>query len=348
MTVETASGKIVARAAIVTVSSNVLASGNIKFAPELPKRSLDAAAKLSLGSYDRIAPETSGQPARAVARRRHHRAEQFDQGPRCSTATSPAPRCARSTSRLVRPRAVGAGREGDDCVRGGMADRALWQRGPSIHQEDQRDALECIALHPRCDVGRGARRTVLPPDPDRADRSRCISRAKPPTKTLWGTVDGAWDSGERRRRRAAPDRRGGKESGAGARQRLPLKHKRRAAASIGRADELSVAAEIWYTAGCGGIEVLAFKMSNSLFDCHRPRYLPGDPVFQRRSCLSRGAAAYPSPGREPGDDRLYCGGTALPFSRYGHRAPGGFSSVGRLPHDPALKFVLCPGRVVRR
>ena len=60
--VETASGKIVARAAIVTVSSNVLASGNIKFAPELPKRSLDAVAKLGLGSYDRIALEIPGNP----------------------------------------------------------------------------------------------------------------------------------------------------------------------------------------------------------------------------------------------------------------------------------------------
>ncbi len=60
--VETPSGKITARAAIVTVSSNVLASGNIKFAPELPKRALDAAAKLTLGSYDRIALQIPGNP----------------------------------------------------------------------------------------------------------------------------------------------------------------------------------------------------------------------------------------------------------------------------------------------
>ncbi|MBS0528210.1 MAG: FAD-dependent oxidoreductase [Proteobacteria bacterium] len=53
--VETPAGRINARAIIVTVSSNVLASGNIRFTPDLPKRQLDAAAKLSLGSYDRIA-----------------------------------------------------------------------------------------------------------------------------------------------------------------------------------------------------------------------------------------------------------------------------------------------------
>ena len=53
--VETPAGRINARAIVVTVSSNVLASGNIRFTPDLPKRQLDAAAKLSLGSYDRIA-----------------------------------------------------------------------------------------------------------------------------------------------------------------------------------------------------------------------------------------------------------------------------------------------------
>src|SRR5438067_4430105 len=48
--VQTPSGKITARAAIITVSTNVLTAGNIKFAPDIPKRYLDAASKLSLGS----------------------------------------------------------------------------------------------------------------------------------------------------------------------------------------------------------------------------------------------------------------------------------------------------------
>src|SRR5580692_5323146 len=48
--VETSAGKIAARAVIFTVSSNVLAAGSIKFTPELPKRQLEAATKLSLGS----------------------------------------------------------------------------------------------------------------------------------------------------------------------------------------------------------------------------------------------------------------------------------------------------------
>jgi len=62
VTVETAAGKIAARAAIVTVSSNVLTSGTLKFVPELPKRTLDAASKVGLGSYDHIVLQLPGNP----------------------------------------------------------------------------------------------------------------------------------------------------------------------------------------------------------------------------------------------------------------------------------------------
>src|SRR5882757_9831576 len=62
VTVETPAGKIAARAAIVTASSNVLTSGALKFTPELPRRTLDAASKVSLGSYDHIALQLPGNP----------------------------------------------------------------------------------------------------------------------------------------------------------------------------------------------------------------------------------------------------------------------------------------------
>ncbi|WP_322514691.1 NAD(P)/FAD-dependent oxidoreductase [Rhodopseudomonas palustris] len=60
--VETASGKIAARAIILTASTNVLSSGAIAFSPDLPKRQLDAASRLGLGSYDRIALQFKGNP----------------------------------------------------------------------------------------------------------------------------------------------------------------------------------------------------------------------------------------------------------------------------------------------
>jgi monoamine oxidase len=60
--VETAQGKIEARAAIVTVSTDLLVSGKIRFTPDLPKRQLDAAARLKLGSYDHVMLELSDNP----------------------------------------------------------------------------------------------------------------------------------------------------------------------------------------------------------------------------------------------------------------------------------------------
>lgn len=62
VSVETPAGTIAARAVITTASTNMLASGKMKFAPDLPKSYLDAAVKLSLGSYDRIALELPGNP----------------------------------------------------------------------------------------------------------------------------------------------------------------------------------------------------------------------------------------------------------------------------------------------
>ncbi len=62
LAVDTVKGNMLARAAIVTVSSNVLTSDKIEFIPPLPKRQLDAAAKLSLGSYDHIALDLPGNP----------------------------------------------------------------------------------------------------------------------------------------------------------------------------------------------------------------------------------------------------------------------------------------------
>jgi monoamine oxidase len=60
--VETAAGTLAAKAVIMTASTNAVLSGKVKFATELPKRQQDAAAKLTLGSYDHIALELPGNP----------------------------------------------------------------------------------------------------------------------------------------------------------------------------------------------------------------------------------------------------------------------------------------------
>ncbi len=60
ITIETGKGALQARTVIVTVSTNVLADG--KIIPDLPKRQLDALARLRLGHYERIALDIPDNP----------------------------------------------------------------------------------------------------------------------------------------------------------------------------------------------------------------------------------------------------------------------------------------------
>jgi monoamine oxidase len=60
--IDTPKGVIRARAAIVTASTGVLSAGKIKFIPDLPKRQQDAISKLPLGSYEHIALDLPDNP----------------------------------------------------------------------------------------------------------------------------------------------------------------------------------------------------------------------------------------------------------------------------------------------
>jgi len=60
--VETARGTVTASVAIVTVPTNVVASGGLRFEPELGHHEIDAFGRMSLGSYDHIALELNGNP----------------------------------------------------------------------------------------------------------------------------------------------------------------------------------------------------------------------------------------------------------------------------------------------
>ncbi|MGD9921744.1 MAG: flavin monoamine oxidase family protein [Pseudorhodoplanes sp.] len=60
ITLETSKGSLQARSVIVTVSTNLLADS--KLMPDLPKRQLDALNRLRLGHYERIALDIPGNP----------------------------------------------------------------------------------------------------------------------------------------------------------------------------------------------------------------------------------------------------------------------------------------------
>src|SRR5580700_2928360 len=203
--VETPSGRIAARAVIVTVSTNVLAAGNIKFTPELPKRQLDAANKLSLGSYDRIALQLPGNPL-GLARddiiieqsNSTRTALLFaNMGSSSLCSIDVAGSFGRDLSGQGEPAMVAFAVEwlsklfGNDtalAVKKSSATR--WNAAPY--------ALGAMSV---AAPGSQPSRKIL------AEPIGCMFLAGEAThETLWGTVDGAWESGELRDSEPAPAR----------------------------------------------------------------------------------------------------------------------------------------------
>src|SRR6202158_3284603 len=196
VTVETPAGKIAARAAVITVSSNVLAAGNIKFAPDIPKRQLDAAAKLSLGSYDHIALQLPGNP---LGLARDDIIIEQSSGTRTALlfanmgasslcSIDVAGSFGRDLSSQGEP-AMGAfavewlaklfGSEIASAVKKSSATR--WNAAP----------FALGAMSAAVPGGPPSRKTLTEP-------IGCMFLAGEAThETLWGTVDGAWESGER-------------------------------------------------------------------------------------------------------------------------------------------------------
>ncbi|WP_029585529.1 NAD(P)/FAD-dependent oxidoreductase [Bradyrhizobium sp. URHD0069] len=194
--VETPAGKIVARAAVITVSSNVLTAGNIKFTPDIPKRHLDAAAKLSLGSYDHIALQLPGNPLdlarddviieRSSSTRTALLFANIGGSSLCSidvagsfgrdlSAQGEKAMIAFAMEWLTRL----FGSEVTSAVKRSTATR--WNAAP----------FALGAMSSAAPGGQASRKILAEP-------IGCMFLAGEAThETLWGTVDGAWESGER-------------------------------------------------------------------------------------------------------------------------------------------------------
>jgi monoamine oxidase len=196
VTVETPAGKIAAHAAIVTVSSNVLVSGNIKFTPELPKRQLEAAARLSLGSYDRIALQLSGNPL-GLARDE----AVIEQSNSTRTALLSA-NIAGSSLCLID---VGGSFGRDLSSQGEKAmvafaqewlaklfgnDPAVTVKTSSVTRWNA-SPFTLGAMSVAAPGGQPARKILTEPT------GNLFLAGEATHETLWGTVDGAWESGER-------------------------------------------------------------------------------------------------------------------------------------------------------
>jgi len=197
ITVETAKGAITARTAIVTVPTNVVASGGLKFSPELGHHQIDAFGRMSLGSYDHIALELNGNPLGL---------ESDDLVFQKSTDTHTAAILANvSGTQLCLIDVAGAfGRDLSAQGEAAMFDFAAnWLAG--LYGSEIKNAIgrkhatrwnaEPFALGAWSAAVPGsqfARRQLIEPIADDVWYAGEAAH-----ETLWGTVGGAWESGER-------------------------------------------------------------------------------------------------------------------------------------------------------
>jgi monoamine oxidase len=195
--VETPSGPISAHTLIVTVSTNVLASGAIKFTPELPRRQADALGKLALGSYDHIALELVGNPLGFESDELV-----FEKSANARTAAILANV---SGTQLCLIEVAGSfGRElsanGEAAMVNFAADWLADLYGSDVKKAIKRsqatrwnhEARTLGAFSAAAPGGQGARRVLMEPL-----QNSVWFAGEAAHETLWGTVGGAWESGER-------------------------------------------------------------------------------------------------------------------------------------------------------
>lgn len=194
--VETPAGRIAARAVIVTVSSNVLSSGAIRFTPELPKRQLDAAAKLTLGSYDRIALELKGNP---LGLGRDEVMIEQSTSTRTGALFANIGGSSLCTVDVAGSFGRGLAAQGEAAMAGFATEWLTKLFGSDIKASVQRskatrwDTSPFVlgAMSAAAPGGQASRRVLTEP------MGSLFMAGEATHETLWGTVDGAWESGER-------------------------------------------------------------------------------------------------------------------------------------------------------
>jgi monoamine oxidase len=190
-------GTLSCRYMIVTASTEVLASERVKFDKGLPKRHLDALAKLKLGSFDHIALELAGNP---LGLQRDDVVLERSSGPRTAALLANVSGTPLSLVEV----GGGFGRELSGQGEAAMVEFAVeWLAG--LFGNDLKRAVQRTAAT-RWDAepwalgafasaapgGQWARRVMMEPI---RDRVYCAGEAV--HETLWGTVGGAWESGAR-------------------------------------------------------------------------------------------------------------------------------------------------------
>ena len=195
--IETPRGLIKARSAIVTVSTGLLSSDKIKFIPDLPKRQQDAIGKLRLGNYEHIALELPGNPLGFASDDLIYE--------KCkSTRTAAILGNVSGTALCVVEVGGTFGRELAQHGAETMADFAIdWLA--DLYGSDLKKLVRRISVTGWYDDpsalgsfsaaavgGQPSRRILMEPL-----NNRLWFAGEAAHETLWGTVGGAWESGER-------------------------------------------------------------------------------------------------------------------------------------------------------
>ncbi len=195
--VDTTKGAFRTAAAIVTVSTNALAAGKLKFEPNLPKRHLDAVNSLRLGSHDHVALELPGNPLGL-------RADElvFEKSENSQTAAILGNMS--GTTLCVVDVGGDFGRDLSAKGEAAMIDFALsWLGGmygaemkalvKRSHATRWNNAPWVLGATSAAAPGAQAARKVL----TEPLKGRIFFAGEATHETLWGTVAGAWESGER-------------------------------------------------------------------------------------------------------------------------------------------------------
>jgi monoamine oxidase len=195
--VETEEGQLTARAVIVTASTNVLASGAIEFDPELPRVQRDAFAKLSLGSRDHIALELPGNPLGLLR-------DEVVFEKATGTETAAVLANVSGTSLCLVEVGGSFGRDlasrGEDAMTAFAIDWLARLYGSDVKKAVKRKAATNWNREPyvlgassaAAVGGQPARRLLMQPL-----GGRIWFAGEAVHETLWGTVGGAWESGDR-------------------------------------------------------------------------------------------------------------------------------------------------------
>jgi monoamine oxidase len=200
--VHTRKGTLEARTVIVTASTAVLAAGRIKFEPALPRRHAEAFARLTLGTYERVALELPGNPLGL-----DHNDLVFEKARDTHTAALLANVSGSSLCYIdvAGPFAAELNAKGPTALRtfavGWLADLF----GNDVKKKVRRSHATQWAKDPWI-LGAGS---VAPPGAaglrrvfDEPVRDRVFFAGEAASENLWGTVEGAWESGERAADRA--------------------------------------------------------------------------------------------------------------------------------------------------